>query len=73
MMVSIGGVWGLGTRWSHWLDIGAISLVVQSTGGKSPPPCRRHPHLKYIPIKAFPVDKNRYTLHDTPKSEPGST
>ena len=24
---------GLGTRWSHWLGIGAIGLVDQSTGG----------------------------------------
>jgi len=26
---------GLGTRWSHWLGIGAICLVDESTGGKS--------------------------------------
>ena len=25
---------GLGARWSHWLGIGAIGLVDQSTGGE---------------------------------------
>jgi len=24
--------WGLGTRWSHWLGIGAIDLADESTG-----------------------------------------